>query len=152
TATSEILSVISSSPTDVRPVFKTIVENAGRLCGAESAVAYRFEADTADIVAGYNLSPGTLASYRQRFPPPLRDTDQLWRVSDGSVLNLADIEHDAEWSAAMAAIYRARGVRSAVWVPMVRGDRTIGAINVAHREVAAFSDARVQLLKTFADQ
>ncbi len=152
TATSEILRVISSSPTDVRPVFDTIVDSAGRLCGAESAVVYRFEGDAVDVVAGYNLSPETMASYRQRFPRPLRDTDHLWRITDGSVLNVADIEKDTETSPTVAAIYRARGVRSAVWVPMLRGGRTIGAINVAHRDVGAFSAARVQLLKTFADQ
>jgi GAF domain-containing protein len=151
-ATSEILRVISSSPTDVRPVFDTIVDSAGRLCGAESAVVYRFEGDAVDVVAGYNLSSETMASYRQRFPRPLRDTDHLWRITDGSVFNVADIESVAETSPTVAAIYRARGVRSAVWVPMLRAGRTIGAINVAHRDVGAFSDARVQLLKTFADQ
>ena len=43
TATAEILRVISSSPTDVQPVFETIVASAGRLCAAESAAVYRFE-------------------------------------------------------------------------------------------------------------
>ena len=98
TATAEILRVISSSPTDIQPVFDAIVRSAGHLCGAESAVVYRFEDDTAHFVASYNFSPETVESYRRRFPRPLRDTDHLWRIADGSVLNVADIEDDAERS------------------------------------------------------
>src|SRR5262249_23269644 len=62
TATAEILRVISSSPTDIRPVFDAIVSSAGHLCGAESAVAFRYEDGTAHYVAGYNLSPETVES------------------------------------------------------------------------------------------
>ena len=111
TATSEILRVISSSPTDVRPVFETIVDSAGRLCGAESAVVYRFADDLAHFVASYNFTPETVESYRRRFPRRLRETDHLWRIADGSVLNLADIEQDTEMSTTVAEIYRGRGVR-----------------------------------------
>jgi signal transduction histidine kinase len=133
-------------------VFDTIVGSAGRLCEAESAVVWRFEDGMAHFVAAYNFSPETVASYRRRFPRPLRDTDYLGRIADGPVLNILDIERDAETSPAVLEIYRTRGVRSAVWVPMRRGGMTIGAINVAHREVGAFSEARVDLLRTFADQ
>src|SRR5205085_1683678 len=41
TATAEILSVISSSPTDVQPVFETIVASCRRLLGARSATVLR---------------------------------------------------------------------------------------------------------------
>jgi GAF domain-containing protein len=152
TATAEILRAISSSPTDIQPVFDTIVTSAGRLCEAESAVVWRFEDGMAHFVAAYNFSSETVESYRRRFPRLLGDTDYLGRIADGSVLNISNIESDPETSPTVAELYRARGVRSAVWVPMRRGAMTIGAINVAHRDVAAFSDARVALLSTFADQ
>jgi GAF domain-containing protein len=144
--------VISRSSTDVQPVFAAIVDSAGRLCGAESAVVWRFAGDQVQFAASYNFPSETVEMYRRRFPRPLRDTDHLWRVADGSVLNLSDVEADLRTSAAVREIYRARGVRSAVWVPMVRAGQAIGVINVAHRDVAAFSDTRVQLLQTFADQ
>jgi signal transduction histidine kinase len=66
-------------------------------------------------------------------------------MADGSVVNLTDIESDAETSSTVGDIYRTRGVRSVVWVPMVHGGQTIGAINVAHRDVGAFSDMSHEL-------
>jgi GAF domain-containing protein/anti-sigma regulatory factor (Ser/Thr protein kinase) len=152
TATSEILRVISSSPTDARPVFETIVASAGRLCGAESAVVYRFEGGAAHFAAHYNLGPEAVEAYGRRFPRPLHQTDYLWRIADGSVLNSTDIEQDSRMSTAVRADYRSRGARSAVWVPMVREGQALGAISVTHRDIDAFSRERVQLLQTFADQ
>ncbi len=152
TATSEILGVISSSPTDVQPVFDTIVESAGRLCGAESAAVYRFEDEMAYFVASYRINPETIEAYHRQFPRPLRETDHLQRVADGSVLNIPDIEKDPHTSSRVADIYRARGVHSTVLVPMVREGRAIGVIGVSHHDLGAFSEERVGLLKTFADQ
>src|SRR5205823_1744564 len=51
TATSDILRVIASSPTDIRPVLDTVVENACRLCEAAHASVYRVEGDMIRHVA-----------------------------------------------------------------------------------------------------
>jgi GAF domain-containing protein len=152
TATSEILGVISASPTDEQPVFDTIVNRAGRLCNAETAVLYRFEGEVADFAAHYNLDTAALQAYGNSFPCPLVETDHLKRVMDGSVLNIEDIDNDPYTSDKSRGDYRSRGARSTIIVPMLREGRAIGAISVTHRDLAAFSDKRVQLLKTFADQ
>jgi signal transduction histidine kinase len=47
---------------------------------------------------------------------------------------------------------RAHGVGSAAMVPMRRGEDALGVIVVSHRATAAFTEARIELLKTFADQ
>ena len=152
-ATREILRVISRSPADPQPVFDTIVESAGRLCGAESAAVYRFEDGMAHFAAFYNFSPETIDVYQRWFPWPVLGTDHLRRVVDGSVLNMPDLMNDPHTSAGRSGeLYRTRGVRSAVFVPMVRDGQAIGAIGVSHHDVGAFSDQRVQLLTTFAEQ
>src|SRR5215475_8291573 len=51
TATSEILRVISQSPTDVQPVFDAIVASSVRLCAAKFGVVFRFDGDTLSFVA-----------------------------------------------------------------------------------------------------
>ena len=152
TATAEILRVISSSPTDIQPVFDTIVTNAGRLCSAESAAVYRFDGEVAHVVAFFNFSPDAIEACHRIFPLPIRETANLRRVVDGSVLNIPDIEKDPHATTRTTDAYRSRHAKSAVFVPMVRDGQAIGAIGVAHHDVGAFSEKRVQILKTFAAQ
>src|SRR5207247_5243476 len=57
TATSEILSVIASSPTDVQPVLDVVAENAARLCDATDAVIHRIDGDKLRSGARYGLLP-----------------------------------------------------------------------------------------------
>ena len=57
TATSEILRVIASSPTDLQPVLDTIAENAARLCNAQDAQIWRIEGDRILFAALYGSTP-----------------------------------------------------------------------------------------------
>jgi len=61
TATSEILGVIASSPTDVQPVLDVVAQNAARLCGASDAQIYRLEGDLTRKVATYGAISPVLA-------------------------------------------------------------------------------------------
>ncbi|MDP2701620.1 MAG: cache domain-containing protein, partial [Candidatus Rokubacteria bacterium] len=56
TATSQILRAISSSPTDVQPVFDVIVESAVRLCGARFGRVYRYDGALIHMVGSHGLS------------------------------------------------------------------------------------------------
>src|SRR5215831_6979828 len=58
TATSEILGVIASSPTDIQPVLDVVAENAARLCAANDAVIFRVQKDVLRLVASYGGIPG----------------------------------------------------------------------------------------------
>ena len=56
TATSEILGVIASSPTDIQPVLDVVAENAARLCDADDALIYRVDGDLRKV-ASYGVMP-----------------------------------------------------------------------------------------------
>jgi hypothetical protein len=63
-AASEILRVISSSPTDVQPVFDTIVRNAVSLCGSLFANVFRFDGELLHFVASHNVGPSYVIARR----------------------------------------------------------------------------------------
>src|SRR5437762_5512243 len=70
TATSEILRVISSSRTDVQPVFDTIAANAVRLCNARFSTVFRFDGEFIHIAAFRNLTSEGTAAFRNAYPCP----------------------------------------------------------------------------------
>jgi two-component system NtrC family sensor kinase len=154
TATSEILRVISQSPTDVQPVFDTIVRNAVRLCDAIYGTVARSDGTLIHSVAQYNLTPEQIQQLQQTFPRPLSGRGAMaTAIRTGTVVRVADLEAEPDAVPPdMRVQWRARGVRSVLVVPMLLQQRAIGSINVTHREVGAFTNARVELLKTFADQ
>jgi hypothetical protein len=59
TAMSQVLGVISSSPTDLKPVFDTILANATRLCEGNLASLWRYDGEFLIGAAQYNASPAT---------------------------------------------------------------------------------------------
>jgi hypothetical protein len=60
TATAEILGIISSSPTDVQPVFDTIVRNFVSLCGSTFGAIYTFDGELVHFASAYGFSPAQL--------------------------------------------------------------------------------------------
>ena len=155
TATSEILHVISGSRTDLQPVFDTIVRSAVRLCGASHGGVYRFDGALVHSVAHDGYTPEQLRHWLAMWPKPATAPHIVCRViaTRGSIrIGDFDAAPDAVLYPEVAASMRTRGARSVLAVPMFRQDEVIGGISIAHREVDAFSDTHVELLKTFADQ
>jgi GAF domain-containing protein len=152
TATAEILRVISSSPTDLQPVFNTIAASATRLCDALYSVVFRFDGDTITLVADDGASPEWLEVIRSAYPaPPGRRSVAAQAILERRVIAIADAQSGTEYPH-VADRAKAIGYRSIVSVPMLRGDTAIGAINVLRVEALPFSDTQIELLKTFADQ
>ncbi len=149
TATSEILRVISQSPTEIQPVFDAIVESAGRLCDATFGGLHRFDGEWITLDAHYNVPPEEL-EYLQRHVFPFRTgrgsvTGRA--VLDRATVHVHDVLSDSEYRLATPTTYH-----TVVSVPMLRDGRPIGAVTLWRREVRPFSDRQIQLVTTFADQ
>ena len=150
TATSKILRVISASPTDVRPVFETVVENAVRLCDADRALIHRFDGEFLRLAASYNTSP-ELRQFIERNPiPPGRQSIGGRAALERQTVHIPDIQADPEitygWRRDVDPI------RTSLAVPMLKGDTLLGLIFIYRFEVRPFSEKQIALVETFADQ
>ena len=153
TATSDILKVIASSPSDVQPVFDVIVERAVRLCGARMGRVYRYDGDLIHLVGGHGLSvPGREGAERP-FPRPASDDTIVGRVMLSRRANiLADLDEDDTIPALSRQMISALGARSQVTMPMLLAGEPIGAITLSWAEPRGYTDQTIALLQTFADQ
>jgi two-component system NtrC family sensor kinase len=150
TATSEILSAISSSPTDVQPVFDTIVKNATRLCESSGATVVRYDGELFYLVAQYNISAENRDAMQRMFPrPPTREFGMTRAVLDSTVIHIADVRQDPEYR---QDAVRAAEIRAVLAVPLLRDARPIGAIGVNRSYPGPYTETQIALLKTFADQ
>jgi class 3 adenylate cyclase/putative methionine-R-sulfoxide reductase with GAF domain len=165
TATAEVLRVIASSPTDLPGVLNTLTGTAARLCGAEHAVVQVPDGDVLRLVASVFTTEDEARHWA--------DTTAKRRADGGSeppvtlvperiagraalerrtiyVANLADAT--ASGFPASREIFEARGVRSQVTAPLIRGDALIGVFTLHSLRTDAFSPSQVAQLETFADQ
>ena len=153
TATAEILRVISSSPTDIQPVYAAILGSAVRLCDALFGVAYRYDGELVHMVAHYNFTPAALALLSQAFPsrPEQATTATLQAILEREVIEVEDASDDLQHRTG-TQIARVLGYRALISVPMLRDGIPIGTLTVARREKRPFSQSQIGLLKAFAAQ
>jgi len=153
TATGEILRVISSSPTDVQPVFDVIVERAVRLCGARFGRVYRYDGDTIHMVAGYGLGAAGLGVVHRIFPRPASADTIVGRVIlTRQPALIRDIEREEGVPALSRRMIEALETRSQVTIPMLRAGEPIGAMTIGWAEPDAFDDQQIALVQGFAAQ
>ncbi|MDX0855271.1 GAF domain-containing protein [Sinorhizobium medicae] len=151
TATSEILRVISTSPSDVQPVFDAIAENAARLCAAEFCFVFRFDEERLHPVAYHGVSRQGIEAVRAKFPQqPSRGNVTGRAFISGAIEQIPDVFADPEYQ--MLSLAKIVRYRSAIGVPLMRKGRPIGSLAVTRRQIGPFPERQVELLQTFADQ
>jgi GAF domain-containing protein len=151
TATSEILGVIASSPTDIQPVLDVVAKNAARLCDSSDAQIYRVEGDTMRKVASHGMISPVLAVGETR---PI---SRAWLVGEAILQREPVHIHDSlavlgEDYAEVRQADERLGIRTLLAVPLLREGMPVGAIMIRRPEVRPFSEKQIALLKTFADQ
>jgi GAF domain-containing protein len=147
TATSEILRVIASSPTDIQPVLDVVAENAARLCDAVDGLIGRPEGDKLRVVAKFGPIPvPEFLPFSRGFPPGRA-------LLDHQTVHVHDVAAELETEYPDARIpQQLTGTRTVLVTPLLREGVAIGFIGVRRTEVRPFSDNQIALLKTFADQ
>jgi signal transduction histidine kinase/DNA-binding response OmpR family regulator/putative methionine-R-sulfoxide reductase with GAF domain len=151
TATGEILRVISSSPTDVQPVFDTIVQSAVRLCDGLFGAVNMFDGEMILRPAAYhNYTPDAMSAVDRMYPMrPSRHQMTGRAILGRMVVHVPDVLRDPDYTPDVAL---AGGWRGALCVPLLREGYPIGTILVTRAQSGPFSERQVELLKTFADQ
>ena len=147
TATSEILGVIASSPTDIQPVLDVVAENAARLCEANDALILRVDGDNLRTAAKFGPIAAADSRKTSRGFPGGR------AVIDRQIVHVHDmaVEIQNEFPDARR-LQQLSGGRSCLATPLLREGIAIGSIVIRRTEVRPFSDKQIALLKTFADQ
>jgi GAF domain-containing protein len=151
TATSGILRVISTSRTDVKPVFETIAQSALTLCGASSSAVTMLDGGLIHIRALASTTKEGADAIRAIFPrPPSRDNATTRALLTRQLIEIPDVTADAEFATTSRSL--AAGFRSVLSVPLLREGAPVGAITVGRPLPGAFPSTQVELLRTFADQ
>src|SRR5262245_50557036 len=149
TATSEVLKVISSSASELQPVFDTMAENAVKLCGAERAYVFRVDVELLRAVATYNVGPENREFVNRNPIAPGRHSVSARAALERRTVQVPDVQADPEFAYAIRDV---DPIRSVLAVPMLKGDDLVGTITIYRLEVKPFTDKQVALVETFADQ
>ncbi|TAJ35680.1 MAG: GAF domain-containing protein [Reyranella sp.] len=148
TASSEILQVISQSPTDVQPVLNVVATAARRFCGATDAVIVL--RDDANIVVAAHDGP--LATPATRFPLD-RSSFSGRAMVDGRTIYVGDVTRidPGEYGTALE-LARGADYRATLATPMLREGTAVGGIVLRRAEAGEFTPRQIELLETFAAQ
>ena len=153
TATSEVLRVISSSPTNVQPVFDAIAESAVRLCDGQFSFVLRFDGKVMDFASCCGLSADGLDAFHSILPMPASEYTAAGRaIVRRAVVEIPDVETDPSYGAQAQGLAKAVTYRSIAAVPLLHEGNPIGAIAVARANAGSFPKRQIVLLQAFADQ
>jgi class 3 adenylate cyclase len=156
TATAEVLQVVSSSLGDLEPVFATMLEKAVRICDATFGNIYRWDGEALHLLAAHNTPPA-FAEARKRSPRHIGSNTPADRmVATKTVVHVTDLAAERayieERDPITVTAVGLGGVRTSLWVPMLKENELIGSFALARQEIRPFTDKQIELVTNFAAQ
>ncbi|MFL5088440.1 MAG: GAF domain-containing protein, partial [Xanthobacteraceae bacterium] len=150
TAISDVLNVISRSPSDIQLVLDTIARTAQRLCQSEHAYIFRLDGGRYRLLAAKDAEAERVQHLKEN--PIARDRGSvLGRAAlERRTVHIPDVTTDPEYTLSM--IGDRRGYRTVLGVPLLRDQVVIGVIVLTRHVVQPFTDKQIELVTTFADQ
>ena len=148
TAVSEILRVISNSPSDVQPVLASVAENAARICEAQFASIVIVENDVLRVA----MRLGEVGWPVGEQIPLDRFTIAGRSIIDMRPIQIADLQQAGDEFALGRQYATEIGSHTVLGVPLIREGRALGSITILRTEVRPFEQKHIALLSTFADQ
>ena len=157
TATADVLKVISTSPGELEPVFRAMLENATRICDASYGAMWLREGDAFRNAAFHGALPAAFTEqWRSGMMARLDSNTPLARAAQSrKPLQVADLRDDQAYRDGQPLTVTAAdvaGIRTLLGVPMLKDDELVGAIAIYRKEVRPFTDKQVELVKNFAAQ
>src|SRR6516165_2957343 len=149
TANSERVGLMAKSPGDLELVFRTILEDATRICDAKFGTLFRFDGKMFNFAADVGSTPEFVKFERRRGPFQPTPGSHLERV-----MRTKRVSHTADYAAEGVASppVTLGGARSTVDVPMLKDNELIGVLSIYRQEVRPFTDKQIELLQNFAAQ
>jgi signal transduction histidine kinase len=148
TATSQVLRVIASSPTDIQPVLSTVIENAVKLAGATQGHIRQYDGEFLQVVANYGETPEQIAILEATPIRPIPETRSGSAFLEKRPIHLLDAQEGArEHDPAVLT-----GARTLLAVPLLREGSPIGNITIWRSFVEPFTEKQIELVQTFANQ
>ena len=155
TATSEVLRVIASSPTELQPVLDTVIANAVTLAGAKQGHIRQYDGEFLRVVAHYNETAEQIAILRATPTRPGLESLTGRAFLERKAKHILDAQAEPEdvmLFYQLQAHNRELGMRTLLAVPLLREGAAIGTISIWRDYVEPFSERQIELVKTFADQ
>src|SRR3954454_13022513 len=153
TAISEVLRAIANSPNDLRPIFDAILDSATRLCHADSGALRLFEEGGLRLVAvrgdpflvSQVWSSIPVLAEKGSLPDRLAASRLPTHIADFTAI---EGDHRDDF---LIKVMNA-GIRTGLFVPLLKDDEIVGLISLARKQVQPFTDNQISLFRDFAAQ